>query len=63
LGDVIVSVNDKPVRRLSDLTTELDEIGIGHDVKIGIVRDDHGETINVAVADVGQSRLGPTLRP
>jgi S1-C subfamily serine protease len=63
LGDVIVSVNDKPVRRLSDLTTELDEIGVGHDVKLGIVRDNHRETINVAVADVGQSRLGPTLRP
>jgi 2-alkenal reductase len=32
LGDIIVSANDKPVRRLSDLTTELDEIGVGRDV-------------------------------
>jgi S1-C subfamily serine protease len=63
LGDVIVSVNDKPVRRLSDLTDELDEIGVGHDVKLGIVRGDRSETINVAVADVGQSPLGPTSSP
>jgi S1-C subfamily serine protease len=58
LGDVIVSANDKPVRRLSDLTTELDEIGVGHDVKLGIIRGDRTETINIAVADVGQGRLG-----
>src|SRR6266403_9945 len=57
LGDVIVSVNDKPVHRLSDLTNELDEVGVGHDVKLGIVRNDRSETINVAVVDIGQSRL------
>ena len=59
LGDVIVSVNDKPVQRLSDLTTELDEIGVGHDVKLGIVRNNRRETVNVAVVDIGQSRLEP----
>jgi S1-C subfamily serine protease len=59
LGDVIASVNDKPVQRLSDLTRELDEIGVGHDVKLGIVRNSRRETINVAVGDMGQSRLGP----
>jgi S1-C subfamily serine protease len=59
LGDVIVSVNDKTVHRLSDLTNELDEIGVGHDVKLGIARNDRSESINVAVVDVGQSRLGP----
>jgi len=59
LGDVIVSVNDKPVRRLSDLTDELDEIGIGHDVKLGIMRNNSRETVSVAVVDIGQSRLGP----
>jgi 2-alkenal reductase len=63
LGDIIVSVNDKQVRRLSDLTNELDEIGVGHDVKLGIARGSRKETINVAVTDVGQSRLGPALRP
>jgi S1-C subfamily serine protease len=59
LGDVIVSVNGKPVQRLSDLTNELDEVAVGHDVKLGILHDNHTETITVTVADVGQSRLGP----
>jgi len=59
LGDIIASVNDKPVRRLSDLTNELDEVGVGHDVKLGIMRNGRNETINVAVVDVGQSRLEP----
>jgi 2-alkenal reductase len=59
LGDVIVSVNDKPVRRLSDLTTELDDIGVGHEVKLGVMRNNRSETINVAVVDIGQSRLEP----
>jgi hypothetical protein len=27
-------------------------------VKLGIIRGDHTETINIAVADVGQGRLG-----
>jgi S1-C subfamily serine protease len=58
LGDVIVSVNDKPVQRLSDLTSELDEVGVGHDVKLGIMRNNRRETISVAVVDVGQSQLG-----
>ncbi len=59
LGDVIVSVNGKPVQRLSDLTNEIDEIGIGHDVSLGILRNGRSETVTVTIADVGQSRLGP----
>jgi S1-C subfamily serine protease len=58
LGDVIVSVNGKPVRRLSDLTNETDEVGVGGEVRLGILRNGRSETITVAVVDVGQSRLG-----
>jgi S1-C subfamily serine protease len=58
LGDILVTANNKPVQRLSDLTGELDETGIGHDVKLGIVRNSRRETISVAVVDVGQSQLG-----
>jgi len=29
--------------------------------KLGIVRNDRSETINVAVVDIGQSRLEPDL--
>jgi 2-alkenal reductase len=59
LGDVIVSANGKPVQRLSDLTNELDEIGVGREVSLGILRNNRSETVTVTVADVGQSRLGP----
>jgi 2-alkenal reductase len=59
LGDVIVSANGKPVRRLSDLTNEMDEIGVGREVRLGIVRNGRSDTITVTVVDVGQSRLGP----
>jgi S1-C subfamily serine protease len=59
LGDVIASVNGKLVQRLSDLTNETDEIGVGHDVKLGIVRNGRSDMITVTVVDVGQSRLGP----
>ena len=60
---IIVSVNDKPVRRLSDLTGALDEVGVDHDVKIGIMREGRNETVNVAVADLGQSPLNVTANP
>ena len=58
LGDVIVSVNDKPVQRVSDLAVEIDQAGVGSDVRLGIMRDNHAETVTVTVTDVGQSRLG-----
>lgn len=63
LGDVIVSVNGMPVRRLADLTDALDEAGVGKDVKLGIMRGDHTQTLNVAVADIGQTQLGATPKP
>jgi S1-C subfamily serine protease len=59
LGDVITSVNGKPVQRLSDLTNETDEIGVGREVTLGLVRNGRSDTITVTVVDVGQSRLGP----
>jgi 2-alkenal reductase len=58
-GDVIISVNGKSVQRLSDLTNELDEIGVGHDVNLGIMRNQRREAVSVTVIDVGQSPLGP----
>ncbi len=63
LGDIIVSVNDKPVQRLSDLTEELDGVGVGHDVKLGIRRGDRTETVTVAIADIGQAQLGAAQSP
>jgi 2-alkenal reductase len=54
IGDVIVGVDDAPVRRLSDLTDRLERVGVGNTVKLAVVRNNRSETIEVAVADVEQ---------
>jgi S1-C subfamily serine protease len=56
LGDVIVAANGKPVRRLSDLNDELEEIGVGHAVKISVLRAGRETTVDVPVTDVSRTR-------
>ena len=55
LGDVIVAINGKPVRRLSDLTNEVEQIGVGQSVRLSVRRGAETRTIEVQVSDVGQS--------
>jgi 2-alkenal reductase len=59
-GDVIVGVEDAPVRHLSDLTDRLERAGVGNTVKLTIVRNNRSETVEVAVVDVEQQ--GPRSR-
>jgi S1-C subfamily serine protease len=47
LGDIIESVNDKPVSSYDDLLNEFEKYRIGEEVSLGIVRDDR--KINIAV--------------
>jgi S1-C subfamily serine protease len=54
LGDVIVAVNGKPVRRLSDLTDELD-VGIGGKVELTVKRAGRKLSVTVEVADVSRT--------
>ncbi|KFG66793.1 trypsin-like peptidase domain-containing protein [Microvirga sp. BSC39] len=54
IGDVIVGVEDAPVRRLSDLTDRLERIGVGNTVSLKIVRNNRSETVAVTVIDVEQ---------
>jgi 2-alkenal reductase len=56
LGDVIVAVDGKPVRQLSDLTQELEQVGIGKTVQLEINRGGSDMTLSLQVADVSQSR-------
>ncbi len=56
LGDLIVAVNGKPVRRLADLTDELEEIGIGHTVKISMLRAGRETTVEMPVTDISPRR-------
>jgi len=56
LGDIIVGVDGKPVRRLADLTEEFDRIGIGGEVHLSVKRDSGNVSLDVDVIDVEQSR-------
>ena len=57
LGDVIVGVNGKPVRRLSDLTAELERAGVGQPIELTIARGGRTMNVTVNVADVGRAPL------
>src|ERR1700726_4219980 len=47
LGDVIVGVNGKPVRRLADLTDELERVGVGNKVTLSVKRDGQERSVEV----------------
>src|ERR1700730_16341750 len=53
LGDVIVAVEGKPVRRLPDLTDELERVGVGKKVTLQVKRDGQNRNVEVAVMDIG----------
>jgi S1-C subfamily serine protease len=54
IGDVIVSVNGKPVRRLPDLIRELERVGVGNKVTLAIKRDGRDLTIDLEIMDIGR---------
>jgi len=55
LGDVISQVDGKPVRRLSDLTDQLEQVGAGKSVKLTVKHGSDTRDVNVDVVDVGRS--------
>jgi 2-alkenal reductase len=55
LGDVIVEVNGRRVHRLSDLTDELEQTGVGKSVKLSVRRGDRTQNLDVNVVDIGRS--------
>jgi S1-C subfamily serine protease len=54
LGDVIVEANGKPVRRLSDLTDEIEQIGVGRTVRLMIKRNGATRTIDAEIIDIAR---------
>ena len=54
LGDVIVGANGQPTRRLSDLTDQLETVGVGRDIELSVKRNDQTVTVKVKVEDVGR---------
>src|SRR3954468_22731212 len=55
LGDIIVSANGQPARRLSDLTDQLEAVGVGREVELSVKRNDRPITVRVKIEDIGRS--------
>ena len=51
---MIVGINGKQVRRLADLTQELERVGVGKRVTLSVQRDGRETPIEVEVADIGR---------
>ncbi|WP_133123488.1 PDZ domain-containing protein, partial [Methylobacterium frigidaeris] len=56
LGDIIMGVNGRPVRRLADLIAALESAGVGSSVALQVERDGRAITLMVTPADMGQRR-------
>jgi 2-alkenal reductase len=55
LGDVIVEINGKPVRRLSDLTDEIELTAVGRTVRLSVQRGAQKRIVEPEVIDIGRS--------
>lgn len=56
LGDVIVQADGKPVRRLSDLTDHIEQVGAGKNVRISLKRGSETRDVNVDVVDISRGQ-------
>lgn len=56
IGDIIVAVNGKPVRRLADLTAALDRTGIGKPAQLTVQRGGRQVQVEVEVTDISRER-------
>ncbi len=53
IGDVIDSVNGRPVASLDDMLNEFEKFKVGEEVILGIVRDDTHLSLNVVLQGIG----------
>ena len=53
LGDVIVAADGKPMHRVTDLTTELEQVGVGGKVQLTVERGGQKLTMELPIADIG----------
>ena len=56
IGDVIVQADGKPVHRLSDLTDQLEQVGAGKSVRIGVKRGSETRDVNVDIVDIARGQ-------
>src|SRR5437660_4320338 len=55
IGDVITEADGKAVRHLTDLTDQLERVGVGHAVKLTVRRGSRNVSVDVPVVDVSRS--------
>jgi 2-alkenal reductase len=53
LGDIIVQADGHPVHRLTDLTNQLDRVGVGGNIQLTVQRGDAHVQVRVPVEDIG----------
>jgi 2-alkenal reductase len=54
VGDIIVEADGRPVRRLSDLTSVLERVGVGRAIDLTVQRQGRSETVRVEIVDIGR---------
>jgi S1-C subfamily serine protease len=54
VGDVIVEANGRPVRRLADLTDEIEDVGVGKSLRLTIVRSREKRAVQVEIVDISR---------
>jgi 2-alkenal reductase len=52
VGDIITAVNGKPVNTVADLSSALEQAGIGHTVTMAVERDGQSREVKVEVQDI-----------
>lgn len=62
IGDIIVGVEDAPVRHLPDLTDRLERLGVGSTITLKVLRDNRTRKVEVSIVDVGE-QAQPNRRP
>ncbi|HJS79117.1 MAG TPA: PDZ domain-containing protein, partial [Vitreimonas sp.] len=58
LGDVIVEAEGAPVRRLADLTSTLDRLGVGQSIDLTLLRNGQRVAVSVPIEDIGERETG-----
>jgi 2-alkenal reductase len=53
---VIVAANERQVRRLADLTDEIEQVGVGKSVNLTLNRGGRQTSVAVQITDIGANR-------
>ena len=56
LGDIITAADGKQVRRLSDLTDQIEQIGAGKMVRLSLKRGSTSRDVDVQIVDIGRTQ-------